>query len=274
MRWLTSLEDRLHWIAFPGLFKYLTFLGVIIFAWQWVDPGVAERIAFDRGKILSGEVWRILSFAFAPTGINAFSPIGVFFLFIAVWIAFLISDSVESVWGPTRTTLYILATWLGLVVFQFIFDVGQLPSGGMIYTAMFFVFATYFPNYEFLLMFILPVKVRYFAWFSLAMLVFSVIGNPLMLVVVIPTLIPYALWVMPAVIKGQATMASAAKRRRKFNLASQPTTEAFHECATCHRTEKDDDDLEFRVMPDGTEYCIDHLPVPDKLGEDSEPKPS
>ena len=267
MRWLTSIEDRLHWVAFPGLFKYLTFLGVIIFAWQWVDPTVVERISFDREKIMSGEIWRILTFAFAPTGTNGFTPLGALFLFFAVMIAFLINDSLEPVWGPTRTTLYILTVWVGLVIGMAVFDPGPMPAGSYIYTAMFLAFATYFPDYEFRLFFILPVKVRYLGWLALIMMAYTAFVAPVMLCVIIPTLIPYMLWVLPAEIRGKASMVKAAKRRQKFTLSKRSAAEAFHTCATCKRTEHDDEDLEFRVMYDGTEYCVDHLPV-----EDSPPK--
>ncbi len=263
MHWLNTLESRLHGVAIPGLFKYLTFLGVIIFAWQWADPTVVERISFDRDKIMSGEVWRILTFAFTPAGTAGFTPIGALFLFFAVMIAFLINDSLESVWGPTRTTLYILVAWLGLVIGMFVFDPGPLSAGRYIYTAMFLAFATYFPDYEFRLFFILPVKVRYLGWLALGMMIASAIVAPVLLCVVVPTLIPYSLWVLPAELRGKATLAKAAKRRQQFTLAKRSGADAFHTCATCHRTEHDDDDLQFRVMPDGTEYCVDHLPVDD-----------
>jgi len=42
----------------------------------------------------------------------------------------------------------------------------------------------------------------------------------------------------------------------------------FHECAICKRTEADNANLDFRVAPDGKEYCLDHL------DEDGKPRPS
>ncbi|MEM9238018.1 MAG: hypothetical protein AAGB14_14695, partial [Verrucomicrobiota bacterium] len=260
MRWLNSLENRLQWVAFPGLFKYLTMLGVVIFAWQWIDPTVVERIAFDRDKILSGEVWRIISFAFAPAGTFSISIFGVLFLFFAVMIAFLINDSLEEVWGPTRTTLYLLTAIVGLTIGMFLFDPGTLPAGRYIYSSMFLAFATYFPNYEFRLFFILPVKVRYLGWLTLALMILSGLLSPVMLCVVIPTLIPYALWVLPAELRGQAALAKAAKRRQEFTLSQLPEHSAFHRCAVCNKTEHDDPDIEFRTMADGTEYCVECLP--------------
>jgi len=261
MRWLNSLESRLQWVAFPGLFKYLTFLGVIVFAWQWADDTAVERIAFDREKIMSGEVWRVITFAFSPAGTFQFGVVGALFLFIVVNIAFLLSDSLEKAWGPTRTTLYILVAWIGLTIGMFVFDPGTLPAGRYIYISMFLAFATYYPDYEFRILFIIPVKVRYLGWLALGMMIFSAITAPIMLCVVVPTLIPYAIWVLPTELRGKATLAKAAKRRQQFTLAKKSAAEAFHTCATCKRTEHDDSDLEFRTMIDGTEYCIDHLPA-------------
>ncbi|MGB6221251.1 hypothetical protein [Haloferula sp.] len=260
MQWLSALENRLQWIAFPGLFKYLTLLGVVIFAWQWVDPSVVERISFDRDKILSGEVWRIISFAFAPAGTFSFGVFGVLFLFFAVMIAFLINDSLEEVWGPTRTTLYLLTSLVGLVIGMFLFDPGPLPAGRYLYTSMFLAFATYFPNYEFRLFFFIPVKVRYLGWFALGMMIFSGFAAPVMFCVIIPTLIPYAIWVLPAEIQGKAALASATKRRQKFKSTQITENEPFNTCSKCHRTDLSDPDLQFRTMLDGTEYCVDHLP--------------
>lgn len=260
MRWLNAIERRLEWLAFPGLFKYLTMLGVVVFAWQWIDPGAAEAIAFDRSKILEGEVWRVFSFIFAPAGVHRFTAIGALFLFFAVMIAFLISDSLESVWGPTRLTLYIVVAWLGLVVGQFIMDPPPMPTGSYLYSSLFFAFATYFPKYEFRLFMVLPVQVRWLGWLGFAMLVLSTLGNPIMLCILVPVMLPYALWVLPSHVQEKKSLAGAIKRRQKFVLSQEPAGDAFHHCEVCHRTEKDDEDLEFRVMADGTEYCLEHLP--------------
>jgi hypothetical protein len=51
------------------------------------------------------------------------------------------------------------------------------------------------------------------------------------------------------------------QRRREFRRASSSPA-ALHECAVCRKTEHHDPDLEFRVAPDGTEYCTAHLPEP------------
>jgi hypothetical protein len=111
------------------------------------------------------------------------------------------------------------------------------------------------------MMFLLcPVQVRIFGWITGVLLLLNGLINPTSLFLTVPALIPYALWVLPDVIHGRKSLVKAAQRRRKFNVASVPETSTFHRCETCRRTERDSEDLQFFTLPDGKEYCEDHLP--------------
>ena len=260
MRWLYRIEDRLNWLAFPALLKYLAMTGVVITLASWIKPAVADVVLFIPEAIMSGEIWRVFSFAFAPLGIIPMDYLPVIFMFFGIMIAFLISDSLESVWGPTRTTLYLLTCWAALAGGMFLMGTGVDYAGIYIYNSMFLAFATLFPTVEFRLMLIIPVQVRWLGWLSFILMIASVFSDPLLALVVFPSLIPYALWVLPQWIQVRRGLVKAAARRRKFELDSLPEVEPFHRCTVCKRTEHDDSDLEFRTFPDGTEYCLDHMP--------------
>jgi hypothetical protein len=260
VRWLDKIEPYFDWLHFQGLFKYLTFLGVIAFACQWASPDIGALLAFDRDKILAGEVWRVASFIFTPMGVPGFWSVGVVILFFATRIAFLVSDALESEWGSTRTTLYILVGWLGLVVSHFIFDMRSDMSGVSLYTSLFLAFATLFPRVEFSLMFLIPLQVRIFGWVTGVIMLWNAIFHPYTLLTTVPVMIPYLLWVLPGVIHGRKSLVKASQRRRKFQIASRPESQAFHRCESCGRTERDSEDLEFYTLPDGKEYCQEHLP--------------
>ncbi|MGE9269927.1 MAG: hypothetical protein ACQKBU_03920 [Verrucomicrobiales bacterium] len=260
MRWLDRLEGRLHWLAFPNLFKYLALTGVVVTVAYWLNPGIEEALIFDRQKILAGEIWRLFAFALSPTGLFGLSPLGVIFLYFVTMIAFLLNDSLEEVWGPTRTTLYILTTIGGLIGGQFLLGQPVPAAGFYLYNAMFLAFATYFPAYEFRLFLVLPVQVRWLGWLSLAFMVGSVFSQPLTALLVIPSLLPYSIWILPPFLRNRKALAESAQRRRKFQSASRSQDTAFHRCSVCHRTEQDRDDLEFRTAANGVEYCLDHLP--------------
>ncbi|WP_035606756.1 hypothetical protein [Haloferula sp. BvORR071] len=264
MRWLEKLERKLDWLHFRGLFKWLAFLGAITFAASYARPLILLDLVFFKEAILSGQVWRLFSFVLIPFGSQPFTPMGVVFMFFGVSIAVLINDSLEGAWGSTRMTLYLLATWFCLAAAQFFFDlppgVGAINAGMMFYTSVFLAFATLFPKVEFRLFFLLPVEVRILGWLAGILLLANGILHPETLLITVPALIPYGLWVLPGVIQSRKTLVNAVARRRKFTISKGPESEPFHVCEVCRRNERDPADLEFFVMPDGKEYCSEHLP--------------
>ncbi len=264
MRWLENLERKMDWLHFQGLFKVLAFLGAIAYACKWAEPAIVHKLAFDKGAILDGEVWRIFTFVLTPTASQGFSAPGALFVIIGVMLSFMISDSLESVWGSTRTTLYILTGWICLAVAQFVFDLphyySPVSAGLMLYSSVFFAFATHFPKVELSLFFLIPVEVRILAWISGVLLLVNAFLHPFSLLIVGPGMIPYLLWVLPGVVRSRKTLVKAAGRRRQFTIAKGSAAEPFHVCEVCRRTEHDPADLEFFVLPDGKEYCSEHLP--------------
>lgn len=260
MRWLDRIENRLHWLAFPGLFKWITLLGAIVFATQLANPHVVTAVAFNREAILAGEWWRLITFVFDP-GIG-FSPIGALFFVFAVMIAFLIDNSLAHVWSTTRLTLYVIACWVALAVALWFLPAQADGAGRYLYLSMFFAFATYFPRHQFLMFAIIPVQVKYLAWLALGGLVLSAFQFPPAFLLLLAVTLPYALWVLPEVVINRKHLATAAVKRRDFKARQMPAHEAFHRCETCGRTDISHPNLEFRTMEDGTEFCTEHLPEP------------
>jgi hypothetical protein len=260
MPWLDRIENRLHWLGFPGLFKWLTILGVGMFAYQWADPDIHQTLGFDRQAILNGEWWRFATFVFDAGLGYGFTAWGAFLLYFAVRIAFLVSDSLESIWGTTRMTLYLLVGWVGLAVAHWLLPLPPGNAGVFLYTSAFLAFATHFPRVEFLLFFILPVQVRILAWLAFGLLALGCLSAPPMFLLLGAVCLPYALWVLPAWLRNRKALLDAGIRRRNFEKKALPGNEAFHRCEECGRTEQSNPDLDFRTLLDGTEYCVEHLP--------------
>jgi hypothetical protein len=260
MRWLERLERHFNWLAFPGIYKYLAFLGIIVFASQWARPDIFALLDFNRAGISKGEVWRLFTFVPAAAGGFPFDALGTVMLFFATTIAIMISDSMDELWGSTRVTLYVLVSWAAVTAVQFVFGSGGFMAAGLIFSSMFFAFATFFPKVELMIAFIVPIQIRFLGWAAAVFLLIGVIKMPALLILVVPAMLPYAIWVLPEVIRGQASLAGAAVRREKFNRAQMPQSEAFHRCETCGRTENSDPNLRFFTTTDGKEYCADHLP--------------
>lgn len=259
MQFLDKMERKFGWMAFPGFLRYYALFHAMVFALQLFRADIGELLEFDRERIFAGEVWRVVTFLFASSGMSGIGLLGVLFFFFMVMIAFMMSDALEGAWGVFRTTIFFYAGWLLLVIGNFITPVSFPTSGFLLYGTAFLSFATLFPKVEFLLFFILPVQVRFLAMIMVGFLALALIGNPLLFPLFLLGHLNYALWAGIPALKGRALVAQAAQRRRGFNAKKLPKEEAFHRCAVCGKTEISDPGLEFRIGKDGEEYCAEHL---------------
>jgi hypothetical protein len=87
-------------------------------------------------------------------------------MFLALNFLYFIVNGVESEWGEFRTTFYVLVCAVLTIAFCFAFDY-SMASPGYLESTLFFAAATIAPDYEILLLFVLPVKLKWLAWISL-----------------------------------------------------------------------------------------------------------
>jgi len=257
---LNQLERRLGGLSFPGFLRYYALFQALVYLLQWVRPDLGALLRFDRHRILEGEVWRVVTFLFSCSGSVGSGTMGMVMMVFLVMIAFMMSDALENAWGVFKATLFYVCGILGLIAGNFLFPSVMPESGLVLYGSAFFAFATLFPKVEFLLFFILPVQVRFLAWFQAAGLVLAALSD---LRLVPFFLLGYANYLifsgMPA-LRGTARVMDATQRKKRFHSAKASELAAFHHCVTCERTDVSDPGLEFRVGRDGLEYCEDHLP--------------
>lgn len=257
---LDRLERRMGGLSFPGFLRYYAILHALVYVLQLVRPDIGMLLEFDRGRIFAGEIWRVVTFLFSSSGFAGIGVIGAVFFYFMVMIAFMMSDALEGAWGVFRTSMFYYCGILGLVVANFLFPNAMMGSGFLLYGSAFFAFATLFPRVEFLMFFILPVQVRFLAWIQAAFLVMGVLSNWIMLPFFLLAYANYLIWAGVPALRGTARVIESAQRRKRFNAAKEPEHVAFHTCGVCGRTDASDPELEFRVGPDGCEYCEEHLP--------------
>lgn len=259
MEILDKWEKKLGWLAFPGLLKYYALFHVLVFLLQIVNPFIGTVLAFDKAKIMQGEVWRLVTFLFADSGFGGMGAFGMLFLFFMVMIAFLMNDAIEGAWGVFRSSFYYYFGFLGLLVANFLYPSPMPGSGLFIYTSAFFAFATLFPKHEFLMFLVIPVQVRFLAILAVIPLALLVFSQPLYIGYILLGFGNYLLWAGIPALRGTSRVVSSAKRKRKFEKAKLNGETAFHRCKECGRTEISDPDLEFRISSGGEEYCEEHL---------------
>jgi len=244
MKWIDKLEKRFGHLAIQNLALYLVIGQVFIFALIYFGRITPSILELNSTLVLHGQIWRLFSFMLIPPGT------GILMAF-AWYIFWMISQALEAQWGTFKYNLFlligVLATWLASLV---------LPYGYFtnyyIGISVFLAFATLYPNFEFLLFFILPVKVKYLAWLSLGLMAVAFM-QPSMATRfgIIAALANYALFF------GKYLYQVFHYRQRRIEhekKAEAYAEEAFHTCETCGATDKSNPEREFRYR-EGQGIC-------------------
>jgi hypothetical protein len=252
-RLLDQLERRFGRLALPHVLRWIAGFQVLTWALSLISPDFLGWINYDREAILDGQVWRLLTWAVYPA--SDFVLIVVF----AALFMFFINDSLEGEWDSFRLNLYVLASVLilsstGLV--PFVTVPGYLLNT-IFYSSVFLAFASLFPNQVIHLFGIIPIKAKWLGWANVAYLAAMVLTSSLPLLLgalVVIGLLPFLLTFGPGFIESYRRESTAKVRRHKFE-SEIATGGTFHECTTCGATEKTHPEREFRVTPDGNEFC-------------------
>ncbi|MGB2453887.1 MAG: hypothetical protein ACPIG7_04780 [Akkermansiaceae bacterium] len=270
-----NLKKNFSWLAFPGLIRAIVMLQSMVFFVILIKPETASYFMVTPEGIANGQYWRLISWIFYPfVDPNSYSPLfSAFFMFIILRISFLFSDSLENAWGEFQASLYVYTTIICQTLALYLSATGFLPPAAltnqMFYIALFFAFATLFPNVEFLLFFVLPVKVWIFAMISLATILFSCLSFPPLFLTYGLAFSPYLVWAIPRLYHWRKYRNQVNARRVKFQSKSNDSQgQTLHRCVICNETELSNPQLDFRVAENGDEYCLDHL------GDDGKPTAS
>jgi len=178
---------------------------------------------------------------------------------LALWFLWFIGEGLERAWGPFRLTLYFFVGMIGTTLAAFFF--GSNFSNGMLIASLFFAFARFYPDEVIYILFILPVKIKWFAWiFAAFLLVGFVLNSNSYRAALIAAFANYFIFFGPEIIRQATHRHEVSTRRRRFEEQSSSADNALHRCAVCGATELSDPNLDFRVARDGEEYCMAHLP--------------
>lgn len=120
-------------------------------------------LRFDRTAILHGQVWRLLTY---PLTYVINNPL---LMAISLFCYYSIGRVMEQVWGTLRFNLFYLTGVVMMDVYCLAF--GGTASVTYLNLSLFLSYATMFPDAQFLLFFIIPVKAWLFALVDLAIVV-------------------------------------------------------------------------------------------------------
>lgn len=291
---MSKMEQKLGKYAIPNIVLLLIICYAFGYAIQAVNYTFLDYLYLNPYLILKGQVWRLVSWILVPpSDFNLFTIIMLFFYYS-------IGQTLERTWGAFRLNLYLFSgmifTLIGaFVLLGYFYVIGaeavaligadqffalpnvlycfSLFSTYYVNMSIFLAFAMTFPDVEVLLMFVIPVKIKWLGIIYAVMLAFNlfssgvagriVMGASLLNAFIFFLATRNVFRISPRQMQYRYNFRKAVKRSDNTGMprhgGSGPITR--HKCAICGRTENDGN-LEFRFCSkcDGNyEYCQDHL---------------
>ena len=278
MKFIDKLERKFGRFGIPNLTIYMIVCYVIGYALMIVNPGILNWLSLEPAYILRGQVWRLVTWVLYPP-----STSGVLWFAIAVlFFYYPIGTSLERTIGTFKYTLYILSgvifTILGAFILYFLLGgnvlVGNVFSTYYISLSTFLAYAMCYPDMQVLLLFIIPVKMKWMAIFYVVIVVYEMIqyvmaGAWYLVIPIVASLLNFIIFYFGTKDFSRYNP-KEIHRRNEFRRAMEPQgrmksgsgSVTKHKCAICGRTELDDPNLEFRFCSrcnGNYEYCQDHL---------------
>ena len=256
--WISKLERKFGRYAVPNLMYYIIILYAAGFVLNIVNPDFYYQfLCLDARAILRGQIWRVVTFIIQPPSGSAI------FIVFALYLYYMIGQQLEQAWGPFRFNLYFFSGMLFHVIAALLVYVVTglvLPvSVWYLNMSLFFAFAALYPDVQFLVFFVIPVKVKYLALIDALYFIYPIIqvflpaygGNALFGVYYKANALGAVVSVLNFLIffLGSRNMRPYTPQQRRRKKEFQ-------------RTELDDPNLEFRYCSKcngNYEYCQDHL---------------
>ncbi len=283
---MNKLEKKFGKYAIKNLSLMLILCYAVGYVIQLISPQFLYLLTLDPYKILHGQIWRIFTWIVVPPdSLDLFTIIMLYFYYS-------VGKTLENTWGDFRYNVYLLTGMVLTIIGSFaalgvsylmygeIMSIpGQAEQISMVFGPIFstyyinmsilLAFAATFPNAQILLMFVIPVKMKWMGIIYGAMLVlefFTGVGSGLANIfyrsAILASLLNFAIFWFSS--RNMIHMTpKQMKRRHDFKQEVKMNAKTVHhKCAVCGRTEEDDPTLEFRYCSKcagSYEYCQHHI---------------
>lgn len=286
---LYKLEKKFGRYAIPNLPLMMILCYGVGYLIQMINPQFLAYLTLEPSMVLKGQIWRILTWVIIPPSSSNF-----FFVLIMLFFYYSIGTSLERTWGMFYYNVYIFSGLLFSVAAAFgmygigyallgnvmnSFPIGALVSTYYINMSIFLAYAATFPNAQVLLMFIIPVRMKWMGIVYGVLLLYEVIfpGFGFAVfdwakrVMIIASLLNFLIFFLT----NRTTLTldrniRATRNNFKRNASMMQSRERAvrsgditrHKCAVCGQTEVTSPNLSFRFCSKcngNYEYCENHL---------------
>lgn len=275
MNFLNKLERKFGRYAISDLMQYIVVLYGIGFAVMKMAPAMYwQYLCLDVNAILHGQIWRLVTFLIYPPSTD------LIYIIFSLYLYYMIGTQLERQWGAFRFNLYFLVGVIGhilaAVVAYFVLGLTGIyfpMTTNYLNLSLFFAFAALYPNTQFLLFFVIPVKIKWLAILDGAFFAYEIFQSVKNGFAVHPMYFASGVCAILALLNFFIFFTQSrdmkrysykeVKRRQSYQREVKSAASGTrHKCAICGRTELDGDHLEFRYCSKCNgdyEYCQDHL---------------
>ena len=171
MDWIYQFERKHRNFGISDLMKYIVITQAIVYVADAImtNLNLISLLSLNMAYVLKGQVWRLVTFLIIPPQTS------VIFIIFALYFYYILGSALEADWGTCRFNLYYIIGIIGCLLTAVI--TGS-ASNTFLNLSLFFAFAILFPDFEFLLFFILPVKVKYLAILDAVIYVIQFVMGP------------------------------------------------------------------------------------------------
>lgn len=253
MKFSKQTERKLERFAIPNLTLYLASGQAIALVLGMAQPGFGSILVLSPQHVLAGEWWRLLTFLFSPPAGNPFFALFTLYLF------YFMGTALEAHWGRLRYNLYLLIAYAMTVAVAFLFPY-SVATNLYIDGSVFLAFAYLYPDYELLLFFVLPVRIKWLALLTWLFYGWQIVtgywpSRLAVLAAILNFLLFFGADIVQRVRYGHRRMRSQAAAAARRN-------EARHVCTVCGITDKTHPTMDFRYCSKcepPVAYCTEHL---------------
>lgn len=295
---MSNFERKYGKYAIPNLSTMLILCYAVGYVIQYINSSFLNFLTLDPYQILHGQVWRLFTWVVVPPSMG-----NIFTTLIMLYFYWSIGSTLERTWGAYRYNVYIFSGMLFTVIGSFIaLGLGYLVYGNVLTSAenatvlfqtgfslfstqyinmsIFLAFAATFPDVQVLLMFIIPIKVKWMGivygvmagweFIAGARATFPTLQGNFVLdlglfvrIAILSSLLNFIVFFFTSrkhIVRSPKQMRRQHEFKKEVRRSTNEVTK--HKCAICGRTDETNPELEFRFCSKcngNYEYCQDHL---------------
>lgn len=241
----------------PNLSLYLVIGQVFVLLARMLHLLDGDRLWFAAGHFFVGEWWRVFTFMFlTPIPQSAFGYMAMVF---GWYLFYLMGSALEGYWGVFRFNVYLFSSYALTVALSFLTPTDPVTNY-YILGSVFLAFAFLNPDFELLLFFILPLKIKWLALITWVLYAFTFVrGAWSTRLQIIGSVVTFVLFFAGHLFRGakQAGRATAQRAAR-----AKDESEPRHVCHVCGKTDVTNPEMDFRYCSKcaGDQcYCPEHI---------------